>query len=163
MLLRVCDMLIGQGGYRICSISQTLLSTESFCQETRSSRILVWETQICNPLPLKMAAFLCFLSEGNGNWVRNTWIDYKKMCVMGNTPGLARLSFQWLGSVCPEWPHVPTHESPQHGFSSLWFSVLFWHENCPMTLRFPTREPSHHLHENEGTHSRRGESTHARG
>lgn len=42
---------------------------------------------------------LCFLSVGNWNWVRNTWIDYKKMC-WGLTLGLARLpwSFQWLGT-----------------------------------------------------------------
>lgn len=39
-------MLVGQGSYRICSISQTHLTTEPFCQETRSSGIPVWETDL---------------------------------------------------------------------------------------------------------------------
>lgn len=64
MHLRVCNVLVGHGGYRICSIFQTHLTTESFCKETRFSGIPVSETDL-QPSTSPMAASLSFLSVGN--------------------------------------------------------------------------------------------------
>lgn len=154
MHLRVCNMLFGYGGCRICSISQTHLTTEPFCQETRFSGIPIWETESAT-----CYLSLCFLSEGN--WKRNMWIDYKKMCV-GPTLELARLpwSFQFLGTFEENATSLPRGTL----CSYTWFpsvapplcALLAW--KLPPNLEIPNRIESPSPSWDEGTHGRHGEN-----